>query len=353
MWRISDLKKRGRTMMHLNYWRAVLVAMVLTVAVGAGSVASGSSSAFSNYVSRNISSSTYGGSYNSGSSYYNDDDFLIGGDNDIYYDGIEEYGMDDDIINDYVIPYTDSYSYGFDGMLQMLIRVFVIIMIILVVLLILSIIVDILLLNPLEVGANRFFYRSLYEKAGTRELMYGFDNNYKNVIKVMFFRSLYNLLWYFALMIPGIVKSYEYAMIPYLLGEYPDMPQEDAFAISRYMMDGNKWEAFLLDLSFIGWDLLALIPFVGMFYVHPYKYMTRAALYDTLKEKKRPFANTQEPENPFAAQEQDPYTAAPENAGYPDTQEQDLYSAPSEQYSVPEDSSTYYGENHDSDMSEF
>ena len=73
-------------------------------------------------------------------------------------------------------------------------------------------------------------------------------------------------------------------MIPYLLAEHPDMPKEVAFAESKRLMSGNKWHAFLLDLSFIGWALLSLITagIVGVFYVFPYKNMTNAALYEKL-----------------------------------------------------------------------
>ena len=51
--------------------------------------------------------------------------------------------------------------------------------------------------------------------------------------------------------IPGIIKAYEYSMIPYLLAENPNMSKQEAFAISKELMDGNKFNAFVLDLSFI------------------------------------------------------------------------------------------------------
>ena len=108
----------------------------------------------------------------------------------------------------------------------------------------------------------------------------------------MFFRDLYTFLWSLLFVIPGIVKGYEYRMIPYLLAEYPDMPMEDAFTISRNMMYGNKWKAFVLDLSFILWVLLSGITLglAGIFYVDPYMAQTNAALYDAIKIEKQPFS---------------------------------------------------------------
>lgn len=100
----------------------------------------------------------------------------------------------------------------------------------------------------------------------------------------MFFRDLYTFLWSLLFVIPGIVKFYEYRMIPYLLAQYPDMPMEQAFETSRRLMDGNKWKAFVLDLSFILWFLLSGITggLVGLFYVQPYFEQTSAALYDAI-----------------------------------------------------------------------
>ncbi len=280
MWRISDLKQRGKTMFHLNYWRTVLVAFVLAVLVGAG--ASSSSGSIGSQIGQRIAennNSSY--SVQDVSPYYFndygdiDDDFYIGG-----YDGDIDMYIDN--------------NYSPLDLFGDILFISAIVMAIVVVILIAVIILDIVIFNPLEVGSRRFFYRNLYEKAEVKEVMYGFDHNYKNVVKVMFFRDLYTILWTCLFIIPGFVKSYEYSMVPYLLAEYPDMPKEDAFAISRYMMDGNKWHAFLMDLSFIGWRILAAIPFVGTFYVNPYYYMTHAALYDTLKEKKRPFASAED-----------------------------------------------------------
>ena len=134
-------------------------------------------------------------------------------------------------------------------------------------------------------GTARFFTRNLNQPAEVKEVAFGFDHNYLQTVKTMFWRDVYTLLWGLLLIVPGIVKAYEYRMIPYLLADDPTMSKDEAFAQSKRMMTGNKWRAFVLDLSFIGWYLLA-IPTVGLvtiFYANPYKKMTDAALYEELR----------------------------------------------------------------------
>ena len=101
----------------------------------------------------------------------------------------------------------------------------------------------------------------------------------------MFLMDLFTALWTLLFVIPGIIKSYEYKMIPYLLAEDPEMSYQDAFAKSKEMMHGQKWNAFVLDLSFIGWHILSAftLGILGIFYVMPYYYQTSAELYLTLK----------------------------------------------------------------------
>ena len=70
------------------------------------------------------------------------------------------------------------------------------------------------------------------------------------------------------------------------------MSRDDAFAISRQMMSGNKWKTFVLDLSFILWILGSVftLGLLGLFYGDPYMAQTGAVLYETLKAEKQPFA---------------------------------------------------------------
>ena len=77
-----------------------------------------------------------------------------------------------------------------------------------------------------------------------------------------FLTGLYIVLWTLLFIIPGIIKSFSYAMAPYILAEHPEMTASEAITESRHVMDGNKWRLFCLDFSFIGWSLLCSLPVI-------------------------------------------------------------------------------------------
>lgn len=147
-----------------------------------------------------------------------------------------------------------------------------------------SIAVGVLVLNPLDVGSKRFFVMSHSGPAEFRELLYAFDHGYKNVVKVLLIRDIKLILWTCLFIVPGIIKGYEYRMIPYLLAENPELTQEEVFRLSKQMMDEQKWDAFVLDMSFLGWEILSSLTWgiAGIFYVNPYVHLTDAALYNEL-----------------------------------------------------------------------
>lgn len=76
-------------------------------------------------------------------------------------------------------------------------------------------------------------------------------------------------------------------MIPYILAENPKIQRKKAFKLSKEMMKGNKWKTFILDLSFLGWELLSIFTFglLNIFYINPYKVATTVELYKVLKKQ--------------------------------------------------------------------
>ncbi len=87
---------------------------------------------------------------------------------------------------------------------------------------------------------------------------------------------LFTFLWSLLFVIPGIVKAYSYALTPYILAKYPEVQAKEALKVSMKIMDGKKAELFVLQLSFIGWAMLAGITFglLGIFFVIPYMAIT-------------------------------------------------------------------------------
>lgn len=150
-----------------------------------------------------------------------------------------------------------------------------------------SLLLRIFLFNPLGVGCRRFFVENLYKPAEVEFVKAGFVPNYVNVVLTLAIRDIFVFLWTLLLVVPGIIKAYEYRMVDFLLADYPDMPYKEALERSKQMMMGEKMDAFILDLSFIPWYFTALFTF-GLsiiFYVNPYQAETNAALYAALQDK--------------------------------------------------------------------
>ena len=140
----------------------------------------------------------------------------------------------------------------------------------------------------LQVGGARFFILNQTSKPGVDTVLDGFrSGHYGNIVVTMLLKDVFIGLWSLLLIIPGIVKSYEYMMVPYILAENPGMEWKEVFQISKEMMNGQKWNAFVLDLSFIGWQILSACTcgILGIFYVNPYVQATHAEIYAFNKQK--------------------------------------------------------------------
>lgn len=232
MWTRSELKDRAKVYLNANYWKAVLVSLILAFVGGAGG-SSASSSASQSYKSES-------GSYS-----------------------------------------LSPHDWAIIGTVILLVLVVVFIV------MIISSLLSIFVFNPLIVGCRRFFINCKEESPSINIVTYAFSHSYGNVIKTMFLQGLFTFLWSLLFIIPGIIKAYEYLMIPYILAENPEISSKEAFARSKAMMDGEKWNAFVLGLSFIGWEILAAFTccILSIFYVAPYRNLTFAQLYETLKNK--------------------------------------------------------------------
>ena len=145
----------------------------------------------------------------------------------------------------------------------------------------------------LTVGISAFFLTVIRNgKAEFESFFNGLTDNIGTKFISMLLVQIYIMLWTLLFYIPGIVKSYSYAMTPYILLDKPELSATDAITESRKMMNGHKMELFLLDLSFIGWILLSLITCGILFlYVAPYMQAARAEFYRTLKGEDEPKAD--------------------------------------------------------------
>ena len=140
--------------------------------------------------------------------------------------------------------------------------------------------------NPVKVGVANFFLDGVKDTAEWKSLAVGFTPKWFANVWALFLRDLFVALWSLLLIVPGVIKSYEYRLVEYVMAENPGMAAKEALAKSKALMQGNKWNAFVLDLSFLGWNILNACTFgiLGVFYVKPYQLLTNAALYEELKK---------------------------------------------------------------------
>lgn len=266
MWTRKDLKTKAKERMSLNYWRSVLVALILTAVAGGGTASAAGAFGGGSDLSSISDEIRYTLSDN-------------GDDEDSASDALDSF---EEMLNDDF--YLDD---GVDDFIAIVLIVVVIALVVALIATVIAVLLRVFLLQPLEVGCKRFFTRNLDDNAQVKEVCFSYDHNYMNSVKIMFFKGLYTFLWTLLFVIPGIIKSYEYKQVPYILAENPDITKEEAFARSKQMMSGNKWKAFVLDLSFLGWEILntMTIGILGIFYVKPYEYQTEAAFYEALKQE--------------------------------------------------------------------
>ena len=139
--------------------------------------------------------------------------------------------------------------------------------------------------NVIRVGEYNYFIKNHYGNPALNEIFQGFKGNYLNVVKIMFIMQLKITLWLLLLVVPGIIKAYEYSMIPYLLAENPNITTDEAFSLYKQMTTGQKMDLFVLDLSFLGWYCLGFLCFgIGALFVKPYDVAAFTEVYLILKE---------------------------------------------------------------------
>lgn len=140
--------------------------------------------------------------------------------------------------------------------------------------------------GPLYMGYYLFNLRiARHQQAGFGLPYRAFTSGvYGRLTKGYFMWNLMIMLWMLLLIVPGIVKSFAYALAPYLMMDHPEMTWKEALAESQRMMKGHKMKLFVLHLSFIGWIVLAgITSYATMIYSGPYMYQAFANFYRDLK----------------------------------------------------------------------
>ena len=143
---------------------------------------------------------------------------------------------------------------------------------------------EIFLLFPLVVSYLNSF-RKLLVNEDNRIVRNALDfSNYWHKVGAIILAYVLIFLWSMLLVIPGIIKTFSYAMTPFILDEYPELGPSEAIHRSRMMMKGHKFDLFWLWLSFIGWGILNIFTAgIGSLWLMPYMYTSTAAFYQEVK----------------------------------------------------------------------
>jgi len=127
--------------------------------------------------------------------------------------------------------------------------------------------------------------------------LFAYFKHWKTIAVTGLLRWLYTFLWSLLFVIPGIVASYSYAMVPYILTQEPQLPAQQALERSRQMMNGNRWRLFCLHFSFLGWGILNLFTLgIGSLWLIPY---TKAAETEFFRELSAAGSRTSYGEEPW------------------------------------------------------
>lgn len=189
-------------------------------------------------------------------------------------------------------------------------------------------VIQLLVFSPLNLG----WYGMTLDATYNRQIAFAsLFNGFKRIwdaVLLAFFYGLFIFLWSLLLIIPGIIKTYSYAMSYYILADNPQMKPLEAITKSRQMMDGHKVELFVLQLSFIPWMLLVGVTFgLASLYVAPYVNVTMANFYRRLKAENEVTA--------FSGGYQAPTANNPISTPSQDNQMQPVSQVPSSETAAP------------------
>ena len=140
--------------------------------------------------------------------------------------------------------------------------------------------------GPLLIGLSMFTLSlSRRQEVSIHQLFLGF-NEFVRAFVAYFLMVLFILLWMLLLIVPGIVAGFAYSQTFFILAEDKNISARDALKKSKTMMYGHKKKLFYLTLRFFGWFLLCLMTLgVGLLWVLPYFYVTKAKFYDDIVGK--------------------------------------------------------------------
>lgn len=129
-----------------------------------------------------------------------------------------------------------------------------------------------ILMMPLGIGTTAFFISLIENENFEAKDLFKYYHDFVKVIGVTVLMSLIVMLGYICFIIPGIILTLSYSLVPIILIKKPELGIVETLKYSREKMQGHKLDTFVLGLSFIGWAILGTLTF-GILYIWLYPYM--------------------------------------------------------------------------------
>ena len=120
---------------------------------------------------------------------------------------------------------------------------------------------NVLISGPLTLGLSYYFLELFRgsEELGTGSFTKGFSNMW-NAVMLFCICALRILLWSFLFVVPGIIAAIRYSQAFFILADDPSLKPYECIERSKAMMLGNKGHFFRLELSFLPWYMILMIP---------------------------------------------------------------------------------------------
>lgn len=149
-----------------------------------------------------------------------------------------------------------------------------------------SSIVTIIIEALITFGFTSFFLKISRNEDVTYKELFSKTSMWLKFIGATLLIGLFTVLGFICLIIPGIIVAIGVSQTYYILLDNPDIGIMDAIKQSWQLMKGHKLDYFILQLSFIGWAILAALSFgIGLLWLIPYMNVTECNFYNKLKEK--------------------------------------------------------------------
>ena len=285
MWTRKELKEKGKLCFKRNYWKCVLVALIISFIAGGSGGFSGGTSSISNYNRYKMDTAskteTVETIEDENDITEEDKDKSSDSESDVFKLNIDTENPED--ISEQIDQNLEKMDPA--DKTAMMVYFFIVFLVVFLVIFAIVFVFSAFIINPIMVGCNRFFLANQDQNTVLSEMGYAFKNNYVNSALGLLISDILIGIGFCIFIIPGAILSYSYRMVPYILADEPGIGAVDALKKSRAMMQGNKWACFVYDLSYIGWFFLSLLTcgLLSFFYVSPYKYNADAALYKEIK----------------------------------------------------------------------